>query len=72
MRQILPFGMDFQVHRASNALLDAWKGAALWCRSPESANGFLTKEKYMEAGHEYFQEHTLSNKYFRSFSASED
>ncbi|MCJ1428396.1 Nuclear actin-protein involved in chromatin remodeling [Sticta canariensis] len=61
LRAVLPIDASLTMRKASNPLLDTWKGAAQWSREAEFANYQVTKEEYLEKGAEYMKEHNLGN-----------
>ncbi|CDS05618.1 hypothetical protein LRAMOSA08146 [Lichtheimia ramosa] len=61
LRAILPVGTSFQVKRAENPLLDAWKGAAMIAKESGYRQYAVTRKEYEEYGGEYIKEHGLGN-----------
>jgi actin-related protein 5 len=61
LRAVLPADEEIRVRRAQDCLLDAWRGAAKWARSPKSKQAFITRAEFMEKGGEYLKEHDLGN-----------
>jgi actin-related protein 5 len=61
LRAVLPADAAMSVRRARDPILDAWRGAAAWSRTPAGRQGFVTKEEWMEKGGEYILEHNLGN-----------
>ncbi|ODQ66459.1 actin-like ATPase domain-containing protein [Nadsonia fulvescens var. elongata DSM 6958] len=57
---ILPTGAEFNVTRANDPLLDAWKGMAKWANAEESKDSFLTKSEWHEMGPDYIKEHQFT------------
>lgn len=52
---LLPAGSPLVIRRAQDAVLDAWKGAAGWSRTPEARRAMVTREEYLEKGAEYIK-----------------
>ncbi|KAF0483262.1 actin-like ATPase domain-containing protein [Gigaspora margarita] len=63
---ILPAGSPLQIIHAKDPVLDAWHGAALWARSSEFQNYYVTVEEYNECGGEYIKEHRFGNVYYKT------
>jgi actin-related protein 5 len=61
LRAVLPADYQLGVRTAYRPITDAWRGAAMWAREPESRKAFLTKAEYLEMGSEYIKEHSLGN-----------
>ncbi|KAG0262784.1 Nuclear actin-protein involved in chromatin remodeling [Mortierella polycephala] len=65
MRAILPFSPGkklYEVRRAQDCLLDAWRGAAMISRDSERMHKIsVTKREYEEYGGAYLKEHGLGN-----------
>uniref|UniRef100_A0A6I8MX87 Actin-related protein 5 n=2 Tax=Ornithorhynchus anatinus TaxID=9258 RepID=A0A6I8MX87_ORNAN len=60
--EMRPFQSSFQVHVASNPILDAWYGARDWAlEHMNSEEGWITRKDYEEKGGEYLREHAASN-----------
>lgn len=55
LRAVLPIDSQLTMRKASDPLLDAWKGAALWSREPAFSNYQVTKEEFLEKGAEYMK-----------------
>jgi actin-related protein 5 len=55
LRSVIPVDARFDLRRASDPLLDAWKGAAQWSREAGSRSSLVTREEYNEKGAEYFK-----------------
>lgn len=55
LRGVLPMEIPIDVQKASNPVLDAWRGAAQWAAGDESKGGFVTREEYLEKGPEYMK-----------------
>lgn len=68
MRAVLPSEFDINVRKASDPILDAWKGAAAWWSSTAASDrstATVTKEEYLEKGSDYIKvsgNHPLSNR----------
>ncbi|KAL3481434.1 hypothetical protein BJX99DRAFT_218998 [Aspergillus californicus] len=60
-RAFLPLDAQLNVRRASDPILDAWKGAAQWASGSELGKSSISREEYMEKGSEYLKEHDLGN-----------
>ena len=54
-RSFLPVGTELKVRRASDPVLDAWKGASQWAASPDLAKASISREEYLEKGSEYLK-----------------
>lgn len=66
-----PIESDIKIVRASNSLLDAWKGARLLAaRSDFNSSFCFTRDDYLEKGTEYFKDHPFGNTYFPSMAAA--
>ncbi|XP_039179641.1 actin-related protein 5 [Crotalus tigris] len=62
--EMRPFQSSFQVHLASNPVLDAWYGARDWALEyMNREEGWITRKDYEEKGGEYLKEHSASNIY---------
>ncbi|CAB44762.1 Actin-like protein arp5 [Schizosaccharomyces pombe] len=61
LTSIMPVGSSINVFRASNPLLDAWKGASEWSVTEKFKAAKVTREEYLEKGPEYIKEHSLGN-----------
>uniref|UniRef100_A0ACB8F692 Actin- protein 5 n=1 Tax=Sphaerodactylus townsendi TaxID=933632 RepID=A0ACB8F692_9SAUR len=62
--EMRPFQSSFQVHFASNPVLDAWYGARNWALEyVNREEGWITRKDYEEKGGEYLKEHCASNVY---------
>nr|XP_028590818.1 actin-related protein 5 [Podarcis muralis] len=62
--EMRPFQSSFQVHLASNPVLDAWYGARAWALEYMNRDeGWITRKDYEEKGGEYLKEHCTSNVY---------
>ncbi|TDZ65150.1 Actin-like protein arp5 [Colletotrichum trifolii] len=61
LRPLLPAESTLTVRRAQDALLDAWKGAAVWAGSDAWEAAKITRAEYQEKGAEYIKEHGLGN-----------
>lgn len=55
LRAVLPIDANLTMRKASNPLLDTWKGAAQWSREADFSNYQVTKEEYLEKGAEYMK-----------------
>jgi actin-related protein 5 len=54
-RAFLPLDAQLAVRRASDPVLDAWKGAAQWASGSELAKASISREEYLEKGSEYLK-----------------
>ncbi|KAL8179386.1 UNVERIFIED_CONTAM: Actin- protein 5 [Gekko kuhli] len=62
--EMRPFQSSFQVHLASNPVLDTWYGARDWALEyMNREEGWITRKDYEEKGGEYLKEHSASNIY---------
>ncbi|XP_026520855.1 actin-related protein 5 [Notechis scutatus] len=62
--EMRPFQSSFQVHLASNPVLDAWYGARDWALEyMNREEGWIIRKDYEEKGGEYLKEHCASNVY---------
>ncbi|XP_072753386.1 actin-related protein 5 [Anoplolepis gracilipes] len=66
LREMRPFGSNFQVNIAKNTSLDAWYGARDFGLSGNLPEYLVSRKEYEEKGGEYFKEHLTSNTYTRS------
>lgn len=66
LREIRPFGSNFQINIAKNTSIDAWYGARDFGLSGNLPEFLVSKKEYEEKGGEYFKEHLTSNTYTRS------
>ncbi|KAL6718325.1 Actin-related protein 5 [Lecanora helva] len=55
LRAVLPVEASIGVRKASDPLLDAWKGAAQWSKEPAYQQARITREEYLEKGSEYLK-----------------
>ena len=53
LRSVLPADSQFEIRKADNLLLDAWKGAAEWSRSKEFKQCSVSRIEYFEKGADY-------------------
>lgn len=58
---VLPSGTPFKVTRASDPILNPWRGMQKWAQSESAVNNYVTREEYEEYGPEYIKEHGLGN-----------
>jgi actin-related protein len=67
IRSLRPYESELCVRVASNAKLDAWRGAAAWSRlyADEYAAAAVSKAEYDESGASFFKSHRWSNVYMR-------
>lgn len=61
LKEIRPFGSNFQVNIANNASLDAWFGARDFGLNGNLSDYLVTRKEYEEKGGEYLKEHSSSN-----------
>ena len=66
LRAVLPLDMQLGLRRASDPVLDAWRGAAEWWTAGSSdptgrARATVSRAEYLEKGSEYVKEHDLGN-----------
>ncbi|KAL9130239.1 MAG: hypothetical protein Q9217_001532 [Psora testacea] len=62
LRAVLPVDAPMKLRKASDPILDAWKGAAAWAREEGSfKKGSVSRAEYEEKGSEYMKEHNLGN-----------
>ncbi|OJJ33454.1 hypothetical protein ASPWEDRAFT_622470 [Aspergillus wentii DTO 134E9] len=54
-RGLLPVTTELNVRRASDPVLDAWKGAAQWASGSELGQLSISREEYLEKGSEYIK-----------------
>ncbi|OAD52191.1 Actin-related protein 5 [Eufriesea mexicana] len=66
LREMRPFGSNFQINIAKNTSIDAWYGARDFGLSGNLPEFLVSKKEYEEKGGEYFKEHSTSNTYTRS------
>jgi actin-related protein 5 len=52
---LLSAGAPLVLRRASDAVLDAWRGAAGWARTPDARRAMVSREEYLEKGGEYLK-----------------
>jgi len=55
LRALLPSEALMNVRRATDPVLDAWRGAAKWATEPRSKEAFITKAEYAEKGADYLK-----------------
>ena len=55
LRTVMPIESVINVRRASDPLLDAWRGAAQWALEPGFRQGAVTRDEYLEKGPEYMK-----------------
>ena len=66
LRSYLPVGTEINVMRASDPILDAWKGARLFFNNTYNGNKmresiYISRKEYDEYGFEYFKENFCGN-----------
>lgn len=52
---LLPVDAPLKIRRATDPILDAWKGAAQWVGTPAWKSATVTKAEYQEKGHDYLK-----------------
>lgn len=58
LRSVVEAGLDINVRKAADPVLDAWKGAAGWwskVTSSERKATMVTRAEYLEKGSEYIK-----------------
>ncbi|KAI5917717.1 putative chromatin remodeling complex subunit [Camillea tinctor] len=60
---LLPADAPLNIRRASDALLDAWRGAAEWVGTPSWKAATVTRAEFQEKGQDYLKEHDMGNSY---------
>lgn len=55
LRSLLPADAPMGLRQAADPLLDAWRGAAKWSRSPAAEACFITAADYEEKGSDYLK-----------------
>lgn len=66
LRPHYPIGTAINVRRAKDPLLDPWRGAALYARDTSLFDlASVSRQQWEECGHDYLQEFSLSNRFFR-------
>lgn len=55
LRAVLPIDAVMRIRRASDPLLDAWRGAVQWSKEPAFQNALVTREEYSEKGSDYLK-----------------
>ncbi len=66
LRAVLPAEKTFEVRRAKDPIMNAWKGAAGWVEKEDGKlwkQGRVTREEYLEKGSDYLKEHYMGNSY---------
>ncbi|CAB4384302.1 unnamed protein product [Rhizophagus irregularis] len=63
LRSILPSDASLRIIHASDPVIDAWRGAALWARTEDFYKYAVTRQEYQEYGGEYLKEHRFGNVY---------
>jgi actin-related protein 5 len=64
LRAIRPVDSIVKVFKASDPVLDSWKGGRLFSSSNLFSSQSISYSEYQEKGPYYFKEHFASNKYF--------
>lgn len=55
VRAYLPIDGELRVRKASDPILDAWRGAAQWAAGPDLGQSSVTRQDYLEKGSEYIK-----------------
>jgi actin-related protein 5 len=55
LRSVLPGDAKIRIRRASDPVLDAWKGAAQWASGPNLSISSITRQDFLEKGGEYIK-----------------
>jgi actin-related protein 5 len=55
LRAVLEAGSPLKVRKASDPLLDAWRGAAGWASETGSSKSFVSRQDFLEKGGEYIK-----------------
>lgn len=55
LRSVLPNESVVKLRKATDPLIDAWRGAAQWAREPGFKNSAVTKDEYFEKGSEFLK-----------------
>ena len=55
LRAVLPVDAALHLRRATDPLLDAWKGAAQWSKEPTFRQALVTRQDYEERGSDYMK-----------------
>ena len=55
LRAVLPVEASISVRKASDPLLDAWKGAAQWSKEFTFQRNLVTREDFLEKGSDYMK-----------------
>ncbi|KAF7380485.1 hypothetical protein HZH68_016350 [Vespula germanica] len=66
LKEMRPFGSNFQINVAKNTSLDSWYGARDFGLNGNLPEYLVTRKEYEEKGGEYLKEHSASNIYTRS------
>ncbi|KOC60709.1 Actin-related protein 5 [Habropoda laboriosa] len=66
LREMRPFGSNFQINIAKNTSIDAWYGARDFGLNGNLPEYLVSKKEYEDKGGEYLKEHSTSNTYTRS------
>lgn len=71
LRSCRPFQSEIGVKLAANPVYGSWQGAKHFINhSPHATEAVITKAMYDEYGGEYLREHSLSNLFFPTPTAS--
>lgn len=55
LRSVLPSEYELGIRRASDPILDSWKGAAKWSGGSSWKTAMVTRQEYLEKGSEYMK-----------------
>ena len=55
LRKVLPIDASISIRHASDALLDAWRGAAQFSREASFGTALMTREEYLDRGLEHIK-----------------
>jgi actin-related protein 5 len=55
VRAFLPIDGELRVRKASDPILDAWRGAAQWAAGADLGPSSVTRQEYLEKGSEYIK-----------------
>lgn len=69
LRAMLPTELSFNLRKAKDPLLDAWRGAANWARSDGIGKSAITKEEFLEKGSEYLKVRLLLFTFLSAWSS---
>ncbi|KAK9454515.1 hypothetical protein V1511DRAFT_502200, partial [Dipodascopsis uninucleata] len=61
LRSLMPVNQELNIRKASDGVLDAWRGMRKWISEDEGQASLLTRAEYEEYGPDYIKEHRLGN-----------